>query len=527
MVVGDIIKSNARIFPDKLAITDDIHSWTWRQFSDRVNRLANALLGLGLTKGERVAILAENCSEYVEFLFAIASAGLIGVCLNYRLTTAQIIRILKECEPRAMLVQSGYLNMVEPIRNSVASIEAVIGLGAKHGLALDYEATLARHDTHEPDVSVNEEDPFLIQYTTGTTGTSKGAVLTHKNEIANCMMRIQATATSREDVVLNTGPLFATGHQARVFGNCFLSCTQVITAFSPRTWVEMIEKYRVTYSSLLAGTTFKMVKEFLETSERKYDLSSLRKLQPDGGQHVSGQQLKEMLDFFKIPYSNSSCKPYGMTEAMPGPYLVPEDIAAGLSPDASEKQRRRLGSVGKPLLNSEMRIVDENDRDIPPGQVGEILLRGDQVIKGYWKNPELTARAFRGGWFHTSDLGMVDEDGYLYFQGRKDFVIKTGGLLVGPEEVENVLLQHPAVAGAAVFGVPDDKWGQAVMAAVCLKAGATATDEELRNHCRKHLAGYQVPKSIVFTPSLPRDAAYGKVDRHALVQKYGSIGQGH
>jgi acyl-CoA synthetase (AMP-forming)/AMP-acid ligase II len=522
MLVGDIIRSNARILPNKMAFADGTREISWDSFNRQVNRLGNALLGYHLEKGERVAILAENCLEYVAFFFALAKTGLVGVCLNYRLTAPQIARLLRECAPKLLITQNTMETLAGSILEQATSITQAISIGKTSPLKTDYETLTGQFSSDEPIVEISENDPLLIQYTTGTTGTSKGAVLTHRNVVANCLMRVQATATSREDICLNTGPLFATGHQARVFGNCFLGCSQVITAFSPQSWVEMVEKYRITYASLLAGTTFKMVRDYLEARPGRHDLSSLRKLQPDGGQHVSGKQLKEMLDYFRIPYSNSSCKPYGMTEAMPGPYLVPEDIEAGLSPDATDKQKRRLESVGKPLLNSEIRIVDGYDNELPAGQAGEILIRGDQVIKEYWNNPELTKAAFRNGWFHTSDLGMLDEDGYLYFQGRKDFVIKTGGLLVGPEEVESVLLQHPSVAEAAVIGLPDDKWGQSVAALIHLKPGASATEEDLRGYCRQSLAGYQVPKSIIFTGSLPRDPAYGKVDRRAIIRQYGS-----
>jgi acyl-CoA synthetase (AMP-forming)/AMP-acid ligase II len=232
-----------------------------------------------------------------------------------------------------------------------------------------------------------------------------------------------------------------------------------------------------------------------------------------------------MLDYFNIPYSNV-CKPYGMTEAMPAAYLVPEDVGAGLGPSATQKEKRRLESVGKPLFNGEMRVVDDNDNDVPAGQTGEIILRGDQVMKGYWNNPELTAQTLRGGWFHTSDLGTTDEDGYLYFQGRKDFVIKSGGFLVGPEEVEDVILQLSAVAEVAVIGVPDEKWGQVVTAIICLKPGHNVTEEEIKEHCRKHLATFQVPRTVIITEKLPRDIAYGKIDRRELIRTY-SEGEQH
>jgi len=525
MVVGDIVTSNARLFPSKMGIIDEKARLTWKQFNDRINRLANTMLGLGLRKGDRVAIIAENYHEFAEFLFAIAKAGLITVCLNYRLTAEQMIRIMNDCQPKAVLIQDKFSEVIEPIKSAVKSIDSFIGTGEHHGCGYDYESLLSESPPAEPNVEVEEQDIYRLQYTTGTTGTRKGTMLTHKNEITNCITRLQSSPTFRDDIVLHTAPLFAAGTQARFLGACFLGATSVITTFSAESFVEMVDRERVTYASLLPATTFKMVRDYLETSERKYDLSSLRKFQPEGGQHCSGADLKEMLDYFNIPYSNV-CKPYGMTESMPATYLVPEDVAAGFSPTATEKEKRRLESVGKPLFNGEIRVVDDNDNDVPAGQTGEIILRGDPVMKGYWNNPELTAQALRGGWFHTSDLGTLDEDGYLYFQGRKDFVIKSGGFLVGPEEVEDVILKLPAVAEVAVIGIHDEKWGQVVTAITCLKPGHSATEEEIKEHCRKRLATFQVPRSVIFAEKLPRDVAYGKIDRRELIRTY-SEGEPH
>jgi long-chain acyl-CoA synthetase len=473
------------------------------------------LLGLGLKKGDRVGLLSENRHEYAEFFFAVAKAGLITLSLNYRLTTEQMLRIINDCQPRAIIIEEKYVTALERIAKN---IEFVLGIGEKHGCPYDYEASLTTSYPAEPEVELQEQDIFCIKYTTGTTGTSKGAMVTHKNEITNCLMRLQATANTHDDVVLIAAPLFAAGVQTRFFGAAFLGCTSVITSFSPENFVKTVEQERITYASLMP-TTFRMVKDYLRQSPRTHDLSSLRKFQTEGGQHCSGDDLREMLDYFNIP-PNMTCKPYGMTEAMPSTYLIPGDVAVGLSPTATEKEKKRLESIGKPLFNGRVRVVDENDNDVPRGQVGEIIIKGDQVMKGYWNNPELTARALRGGWFHSSDLGVLDEDGYLYFSGRKDFVIKTGGLMVGPEEVEAVIMAHPAVVEVAVIGLSDERWGQAVTAITCLKQGHGATAEEIIEFCRKKLASFQSPKKVIFTEKLPRDIAYNKIDRLGLIRTY-------
>jgi acyl-CoA synthetase (AMP-forming)/AMP-acid ligase II len=515
MLVGDITSSNARLYPNRIAVVDGEIKLTWAQFNDRINRLANVLRGLGLNRGDRVGFISENRHEYAEFLFAIAKAGLITVCLNYRLTPEQLLRILNDCLPRALIIEEKYVGALEAMTKD---LEIVIGLGKNHGRPHDYEACLKNASPEEPDVALKEEDVFRLNYTTGTTGTRKGAMITHKNEITNSLMRLQATANRHEDVVLISAPLFAAGVQTRFFGAAFLGCTSVFSIFSPENFAEIIEHERITYASLMP-TTFRMVKEFLDQRSTKYDLSSLRKFQTEGGQHCSGDTLREMLEYFHISPSQA-CKPYGMTEAMPSTYLIPEDVAAGMKADASDTEKRRLESVGKPLFNGRVRVVDENDQDVRRGQIGEIIVKGDQVMKGYWNNPALNERALRGGWFHSSDLGTLDEDGYLYFASRKDFLIKTGGLLVAPEEVEAVVRQHPAVAEAAVIGLPHEKWGQAVAAVICVRPGWSLTEEEVKEYCRERLASFQSPKAVIFAEKLPRDIAYDKIDRLTLVRTY-------
>jgi acyl-CoA synthetase (AMP-forming)/AMP-acid ligase II len=515
VLVGDIASSNARLYPNKIGIVDEYVRLTWSQFDERANRLANALLGMGLNKGDRVAMLSENRHEYAEFFFAVAKAGLITICLNYRLTTEQLLRIINDGQPRVLIVEDKY---VESVKTIAQNMEFVVGIGQNHGCPYDYEALLTSAASTEPEVELEEQDIYRLNYTTGTTGTSKGAMITHKNEIADCLARLQGTPNTRDDVVLNAAPLFAAGVQCRFFGAAFLGCTSVLTIFSAENFVKMVDREKITYASLLP-TTFRMVRDYLKQSPRQYDLSSLRKFQPEGGQHCSANDLREMLDYFKISY-NQVCKPYGMTEAMPSTYLIADDVGAALSPNATEQQKKRLDSIGKPLFDCRVRVVDENDNDVPQGQIGEIVIKGDQVMKGYWNKPELTAKALRGGWFHSSDLGVFDEDGYLFFEGRKDFVIKTGGLLVGPEEVEAAILEHPSVAEAAVIGLNDEKWGQIVAAVVCLNQGCNATEEEIKESCRKRLASFQVPKKVFIAEKLPRDVAYSKINRLELIRTY-------
>jgi fatty-acyl-CoA synthase len=230
-------------------------------------------------------------------------------------------------------------------------------------------------------------------------------------------------------------------------------------------------------------------------------------------------QLKEMLDFFQIPYQNTH-REYGATETVPFvvSILPGEDIARGFRPEATKKELMRVDSVGKPYL-VEVRIIDENGNEVATGKVGEIIFKSEFTATGYWGNPELSKERFKNGWFYTNDLGVFDEDGYLYLKGRKDFMIKSGQFFVSPMEVENAILKHPAVREVAVIGIPNGKWGEAVKALICLKEKIPITEEVIRDHCRKYLAGFQVPKSVVFLETLPKDPQ-GKTDIKELIRVY-------
>ena len=516
MVIGDIVTYNARLFPNKLGIVDEHNRLTWKEVNRRVNCLANAMLGMGMEKGDRVALICENSHQFAEFVFGAAKAGLIGVCIDHRHTPSKLAYIINDCQPKAILVKDKFVPIINQITPEIAHMPKIIVIGEGG----DYESLLDSAHSGEPQVEVNEQDTFLIQYTTGTTGMPKGIELTHKNWINNCIVRFFLTRLAEDDVYMIPYALFAAGNLGHFLCACFAGVTVVVPVFSGKSFVEMIEREKVT-RAFVNPTTYKIVRDYIEASERQYDLSSLRKLAMGGGQPTSAELLKEILDYFHIPYTNSS-KAYGMAEVCsPATFLLPTDVAAGLRPEATEDEQRRLNSIGKPLGNTQVRVVDENDNDVPPGQKGEILIKGDGVMRSYYNKPELTEKALRGGWYHTADMGILDEDGYIYFTGRKDFLIKSGGLFVAPEEVENTILRHPAVAEAALIGIPDEKWGQLVKAIVHLKPGMTASEEEIKEHCRQHLARFQVPKSVEFVEELPRDAAYGKISREELLRIYG------
>ena len=515
MIIGDIVAGNARLFPHKVGIVDEHDRLTWKDVNQRVNRLANAILDLGLKKGDRVALICENCHQFAEFLFAVAKSGTIGICLNTRFTPTKLAYMINDCQPKLFLVQDKFLPIADQITNGIALKNDLLVIGQEG----NFESLLSSYSTEEPEVEVDEQDTYLVQYTTGSTGTPKGTELTHRNWMNNCIVRLLLTHLAEDDIYQIAGALYAVGNLGHFLSACFAGVTVVLPVFSGQNFIEMIEKEKIT-CSYLNPTTYRIVRDYIETNKRQHNLASLRKLAIMGGQPSSFDQVKDILDYFNTPYSNSS-KVYGMTEVCsPGTFLLPIDVAAGLRPDATEKERKRIDSVGKTMGNTEMRAVDENDNDVAPGQKGEILFKGDCVMKGYWNQPKLTQEALRHGWYHTGDIGIIDEDGYLYYVGRKDFLIKSGGFFIVPEEIEHTISQHPAVAEVAVIGVSDAKWGQMVKALVNLKSGMKATEEEIKEYCRKLLPRFQVPKSIDFVATLPRESTYGKISREDIIRIY-------
>lgn len=507
MVIGDIPVSNARLFPGRTALVDagTGERTTWREANERINRLANGLVRLGVAKGDRAALLSENSLACAEFYFATAKIGAIGCPLNYRLQDAQIATILRNAGPKAVFVQPRYEALLSSAARGVGGIEHVIDLPGDGRARTAYEMLLDASAADEPQVRIRENDILMITYSSGTTGLPKGVISTHRNRIAYCIEScLFADRYSWEDVVLNSAPFCAgvTG-SAVLAAAAFAGAATVMHVLKGSTWAEVVERERVT---AVITTKARMVPvwEFLAKEGKRYDLGSLRRV-TTGGQPHSEADIRRLIDFCGV---ETSAKMYGLSEAScTGTRLLSHDVAAGLRPGATPKEKRRLDSVGKPLLSNRIRIVDEEGRDLPPGQIGEVLLAGDSVSPGYWEDPERTALQFRDGWVHTRDMGVRDEDGYLYLKGRKDFMVRTGGLLVSPSEVEGALKAHPAVSDAAVLGVPDERWGEAVKAIVALRPGERVREEELRAHCRSLLAGYQVPKHFVFVDDLPRDEA--------------------
>lgn len=505
MTLDDILRRNALRFPRKAAVVAGSRRCSWAELDGRVDRLANGWLASGLSTGDRIAILAGNCPEYLELYFACARAGLVAVPLNYRLTVEEARQILAHADPRGLLVAAAYEARGRDLVALLPGIHHTWVMGGRDDAAgANYEALIAGASPAPRNSPAGERDCFAIFYTSGTTGLPKGAMVSHLNLEANGYNQLLADRTEARDINLIATPLY---HMGAVFMSVtcmMLGCTQVVLPqFTAPGWLAALAQHRATVSLLIPT----MINTLLnEPQLAKADLGSLRLIFYGGGP-MPPAVLDRALRQLRCSFTQG----YGLTETLEATFLVAADHVL----DGDETQRRRLASAGREAVGAEVRIVDDAGRDVATGVVGEVLVRSRSVISSYWRQPELTREVMRGDWFCTGDLGYLDEDRYLFIVDRKKDMVVTGGVNVYTKEVEAVLYQHPAVREAAVFGVSDDQWGERVTAAVAWREGASTTDAELAAFCHERLAGFKCPKRYLVLADLPKNPS-GKILKREL-----------
>jgi len=509
MVVGDILHKNARLFPEKLALVFGENRLTWRELYGRVNRFSNSLLGLGLTKGERVVFLSKNSRYFFEIWFSLAQTGLIGITPNYRLGANELSYVIKDSGASTIIVSDEYVELIRKVLAEIPEVRFLIGMGKNHALPLDYEKMVRNGAETGPNIFVTEDDIRLLMYTSGTTGIPKGAVWTHKSSIPPSWGTIIAARLEVDDIHLNMLPLCLAGGNVACMAFCLKGApTVILEEFDPIRIFETIEREKVTVTHLVPT----MISSLINHPEvKKYDLTSLRLIMY-GSAPISVEVLRQAMETFKCRFIQC----YGATETSGFcGFLLPEDhVLTG-----SEKQLRKIASCGREAIWAELRVVDENDNDIKGGEVGEIIIKGDGVIKEYWKDPDKTKEAIKNGWWHSGDMAKVDEDGYISIVDRKTGMIISGGMNIYPREIESVLYRHPAVKEAVVIGVPDREWGESVKAIIQLKEGMTADEEEIIDFCKQHLASYKKPKSVDFADQFPLGIG-GKILKRVVREQY-------
>jgi len=507
--------SNA-ICPDRNIMVFEGNSFTFAQLNERSNRLANALKDLGVNPGDRVAMLDVNCNQHIETYFAAAKLGAIFVPINFRAKADEILHMLKTAEAGVLFVGSRYLNIANTIMPQLPSVKECICVDSEIQDRLYYEKMLRSFPPDEVVSEIGEDDVTILMFTAGTTGRPKGVPLRHSAFAGYVMNNVEPASPEKEERNLLSVPLYhIAGIQAMlaaVYGGRTLV---LMRQFEVKKWMELVQEESVT-RAMLVPTMLKWVID--DPDFHRYDLSSL-KVVTYGAASMPFQVIKTAIE--KMPWVKF-INAFGQTEtASTITVLGPDDhVIEGTKEEKEKKLERLSSSIGKPLPDVELKIVDEKGNDLPVNQVGEIFARGTRIMSGYWRDDTKTSQVkTEDGWLKTGDKGWVDEDGYVFLAGRGDDMIIRGGENISPEEVENVLYSHPDIEDAAVIGVSDPEWGQEPWAVVVLKQGKTADSKQITDYCRSRLAGFKRPRKVVFTDNLPRNTV-GKVLRKILRNRY-------
>lgn len=501
--LGDTLRRSARRNPERLALQFEEQVWTYAQLDADVNRVAHGLAAIGIIKGDRVAVFSRNSASFVLLRFALARLGAVLVPINFMLGPEEVVHVLRHSGANVICAAPDLAQVAAQAIALGTSIERCVALGepGAGGAAADWIpfALLISELAHEPEVDVGADDVAQIVYTSGTESLPKGALLTHAALIWQYTAVLVDAHVVRDDTILHGLPLYHCAQLDVFLGPGIYVGTANVLIDQPRPDVvlPLIERHRIT--SFFAPPTV-WIGLLRSPLFDQTDLSSLRKAYY-GASVMPVEVAMELCERLPgVRFWNL----YGQTEIAPlATTLQPEDLL------------RKPGSVGKPTLNVETRVVDDEMRNVAPGEVGEVVHRSPQLLQGYYRDELKTAEAFAGGWFHSGDLATVDDEGYITIVDRKKDMIKSGGENVASREVEEVVYQIPGVAEVAVVGLPHPTWIEAVTAVVVPRAGQELTEEAVISHCRLHLASFKVPKAVVLVDALPKNPS-GKILKRSL-----------
>ena len=511
MLFSYIAEKNAKFFSEKVYLIDEDRRCSFGEFELRTNALARGLQAAGLNMGDRVAVLNHNAIPNVEIFWGTMKAGGIAVPVNIRLAPPEVGEILLDADPSMIVVGEDYLSKI-PLKDFSFKRDQMYVIKGK-GAYQDYEKLIAGYSNDRVETATTDENVAMLIYTSGTTGKPKGVMWTHKNLFSSAQASAISRGTRVDDVALVAAPVYQAAGVATVCSSTYRGNTVVlINRFDPSDYLAAIEREKVTTAFVVPA----MLQKLLECPDiDRFNLDSMKTI-CYGSAPMPVETLKQAMKRFGWSFMGAC----GATETSSGyiAFLPKADHEL----DGSPEMEKRLHSIGKESINVEVRIFDEQSRELTVGEVGEIVLRGTNVMKGYWKKPEETDKALHHGWYHTGDMGYIDEDGYIYLVDTKQDMIITGGFNIYPKEIENALELHPAVSEAAVIGIPDPKWGETPLAFVVLrKDGRAPQAAELMDFLRGRLASYKLPKGgIRYIDHLPRNAA-GKLLKRELKRLYG------
>lgn len=509
LTLSGLLRATAQCYGKRVAIRDEAGNLTWTEYLDRISCTASMLRSLGLKAGERFAVLSRNCALQGQLFNAGYWAGVVPVPLNFRLSTAEIVLLLQDAECDVLFVDNAFAHLLDQPQLAKWRERAVLIPvdGADSDLP-SVDVLIARAKPM-PAHEVHEDDDAILLYTGGTTGRGKGVRLSHRNVMSNALQLSRVMNVDENDVYLHVSPMFHSTDLKATVVTMFGGGHVYIKEFSTTGVLEAVQRDRVTILSLVPAM---IVRVLQEGKLDQYDLSSLR-LFSYGTSPIGEATLRDAMKAFPNVGFNQC---YGLTETSPLLALLDDKAHRR----ALEDRPDLLRAAGRPMPGVDMRFLGNDGTELPNGEVGEIVARGPQITKGYLNRPEDNANAFHNGWFHTGDIGRVDDEGYLFVLDRKKDMVITGGENVYTREVESVLQQHPDIAEVAVVGVPDEKFGEALLAAVVLRPGKEQpSTDALVTFCRSQLGGYKIPRRYTFIDQLPR-TAMGKVSKKDVVDGY-------
>ena len=510
MNLGQNLKVNAKKFPTTVALQDSQRSYTYPQTNERTNRLANSLLALGLSKGDRVAVLMENSIEIIELYLATAKAGLVIVPINFRLVGPEIAYITNNSDARAFIAHDMFAAEVDRVKSELVNITPAnyFVVGQELDGYRPYEELISEGAPEEPDTIVDPQDTWILIYTSGTTGKPKGVIRSHASHIAFYLINAVDFGFNEHDFCMNVMPLCHINSTFFTFIFLYIGASVYVhpaMSFKPEEILGIVEREKISFISLIP-THYNLILN-APADALKRNVSSIRKLLCSSA--PVRKSMKEcIMGYFK---GVELYEAYGSTEA---------GIVTVLKP---EYQMKKLGSIGFETLGTEfVKILDENGKPVPDGEVGELYSKGPMLFDEYYKLPDKTAESFVDGWFSAGDMARKDADGFYEIVDRKDNMIITGGENVYPSEVEEVVGGHPDVFDAAVIGLPDEKWGERVAAVIIKKPGAKLDETAMHAFCKDKMAGFKRPKDIIFieADAMPRTAT-GKILHRILRENYG------
>ena len=515
MNTTEFLNITSLIVPDRTAIVFDGKRFSFQELEERVKKLANALAGMGVRAGDRIASMQVNCNENIETYFAAAKLDAVYVPLNFRSRPEEIEYMINDSKPKILITGERYVSMVDDIKENLTSVDGFVVMDDASAEGWEsYEQLLSTSSDEDMYPMGDEDDLTMVMFTAGTTGSPKGVMLSHDSFASYLLANVSPPDLESEEKNILTVPLYHIAGVQAVMAAIYGGRTLIIQRqFEPVEWMTLVQEEKAN-RAMMVPTMLKMLMDHQEFE--KFDLSTLEVI-TYGAAPMPVEVIKRAISKFPGTFFINA---FGQTEtAATITMLPPEDHILEGSEEEIEKKLNRLTSIGKPLSDVEVRIVNENGGEVDVGETGEIVAQGPRLMKGYWNQQEATTEALRGGWLYTGDLGYFDEDGYIFLSGRAKDFIKRAGEMVSPEEVEQVLHSHPSIDEAAIIGVPDVDWGERVRAIVVAKVGATIDKEEVMAYCKDRMASFKKPESVVVVEELPRNPL-GKVLKRVLREEF-------